>query len=280
DTSLVTVEIGTDVQILDSLETTANWNVSGVLYDPQATTLTVVDTPRTVGEKALRLDYQFVRSSQGRSWVYLNTDQPIYGLPDTILIDIKSNNLNHIADLLISDDNNELFTASTGLFARNSTRYETYKIPITKFNAVDPGASFNFPIRIQSLQIKLWYVGVVGDTNSGTLYFDNLRVKYPVLTPILDQGKSEIPADFNLFQNYPNPFNPTTTIRYKIDQPENVVLEVFNLLGQKVSTLVDKRQHGGIYQVSFDGKNLSSGVYFCRLQAGGQVKINKMILMK
>ncbi len=280
DTSFVTVQIGTDIVVVDSMESTVNWNVSGVLYDPQATFLTVVDTPRTLGQKALRLDYQFVRSSQGRSWVYLNTDIPVYGLPDTIMIDIKSNNLNHIADLIISDDNNELYTASTGLFAIGSNSFETYKIPITKFNAIIPGSSFNFPIRIQSLQIKLWYVGAVGDTNSGVLYFDNLRVKYPVITPILDERKSEIPGKYDLFQNYPNPFNPSTTIRYKIGHTERVLLEVFDLLGQKVGTLIDRRQPAGTYKVRFSGNNLASGVYFCRLKAGDRVMINKMILMR
>jgi len=280
DTSLVTVQIGTDVVVVDSMENTANWNVSGVLYDPLTTTLSVVDTPRTLGQKAFRLDYQFVRSSQGRSWVYLETDIPVYGLPDTIMIDIKSNNMNHIADLIISDDNDEIFTASTGLFVSGSNQYETYKIPITNFNAVNPPASFNFPVQIQSLQIKLWYVGAVGDTNRGVLYFDNLRVKYPVVSPVLEEEKSSLPADFQLYQNYPNPFNPSTQIRYRIAASVNVRLEVFDLLGQKISTLVDQRQSPGIYNAIFDGKHLASGVYLCRLRAGNEAMIRKMILMR
>ncbi|UCF63582.1 MAG: phosphodiester glycosidase family protein [bacterium] len=280
DTSRVTVQIGTDVVVIDSMETTTGWNISGVLYDPLATTLSVVDTPRTLGQKAFRLDYQFVRSAQGRSWVYLDTDIPVYGLPDTIMIDIKSNNMNHIADLIISDDNDELFTASTGLFAASSNQYETYKIPITNFNAIDPASSFNFPIRIQSLQVKLWYVGAVGDTNRGVLYFDNLQVKYPVTTSILKDEKSTLPQNFILFQNYPNPFNPDTNIRYKINISQNIQLEIFDLLGQKVNTLVNQQQPPGTYNVRFDGKHLASGVYLCRLKAGNQVRINKMILMR
>jgi hypothetical protein len=279
DTALVRVEVGQGMVVVDSMETTNHWNISGVFYEDQATTLSSVDTPRTVGNKAFRLDYQFVRSSEGRSWVYLNTDHLIYGLPDTIMIDIKSNNMKHIADLIISDDNDELFTASTGLFSIESTDYETYIIPLSKFNAVDPSSSFNFPIKIKSLQIKLWYTGAVGDTNSGILYFDNLRVKYPTITGIIHKYRNKIPIHFNLYQNYPNPFNPNTTIRYEILRNENVLLQVYDLLGREVHKLVNTRQTAGIYMVNFEAQNLASGIYFYRLQAGAYVMLRKMILL-
>lgn len=85
---------------------------------------------------------------------------------------------------------------------------------------------------------------------------------------------------FELSQNYPNPFNPTTNIRYSIDVNANVKLEVFNVLGQKVATLVNAKQAVGSYTVGFDAGNLSSGMYFYRLQAAGKVQINKMMLIK
>jgi hypothetical protein len=262
------------------MESTIAWNVSGVLYDPQATTLTTVDTPRTVGAKSFRLDYQFIRSSAGRSWVYLNSDILVYGLPDTIMLDIKSNHLNHIADIIISDDNDELFTASTGLFNTASNSFETYKVPLTNFNAVTPGASFNFPIRISAIQIKLWYQGAVGDTNRGTLYFDNLRVKYPVITKISADVQNNFPYNFKLFQNYPNPFNPVTTIGYQIGGTEEVLLEIFDLLGRRVVTLVEERQPPGMYQIQFEAGHMASGIYLYRLKTENGIMIKKMILMR
>ncbi|MEJ2634089.1 MAG: phosphodiester glycosidase family protein [Calditrichia bacterium] len=280
DTALVTVEIGKDMVTLDTMDVAGNWTVSGELYDAQATTLTAVDTPKTTGKKALRLDYQFVRSSEGRSWVYLDTDEDIYGLPDTILLDIKSNGMKHIADVIISDDNDELFAASTGLFSTSATGYETYKIPLSKFNAIDAGSAFHFPIRMRGIHIKLMYTGVVGDTNSGTLYFDNLRLHYPTVTGIKSQTGKLIPREIQLYQNYPNPFNPNTKIRYKTQRNGMVLLEVYDLLGQRVCTLVNARQNAGVHTVNFEAGNLASGIYFYRLLADQHAILRKMILMR
>jgi len=91
---------------------------------------------------------------------------------------------------------------------------------------------------------------------------------------------AELPTDFKLEQNYPNPFNPTTTIRYSLPQANTVSLTVFNMLGQRVATLVNAQQSAGTYSVNFNAANLSSGVYFYRLQSGKQVSVQKMLLLK
>ncbi len=88
------------------------------------------------------------------------------------------------------------------------------------------------------------------------------------------------PAEFSLQQNYPNPFNPTTLIQYSIPSDLHVALNIYNLLGQKVTTLVDGMQKAGQHEVNFNASNLASGVYFYKLEAGQQSSIKKMILMK
>lgn len=90
---------------------------------------------------------------------------------------------------------------------------------------------------------------------------------------------------FQLFPAYPNPFNPVTTIEYRLPKGEHITLEIFSSLGEKINTLVNKKQSAGEHQIQWDGRNaegelVSSGVYFYRLSAGKVVKTRKLILMK
>jgi hypothetical protein len=83
-----------------------------------------------------------------------------------------------------------------------------------------------------------------------------------------------------LDQNFPNPFNPTTTIRYSLLQRGLVTLSIYNVLGQKVETLVSQVQGAGNYEVKFNASRFASGVYFYRLQAGSFNMTKKMMLVK
>jgi hypothetical protein len=89
-----------------------------------------------------------------------------------------------------------------------------------------------------------------------------------------------LPESFDLGQNYPNPFNPTTVIRFSVPKSVMVELDVYNVLGQKVATVVNEHVQAGTHEASFDGSGLPSGVYFYRLVAGGSVETKKMVLMK
>jgi hypothetical protein len=99
-------------------------------------------------------------------------------------------------------------------------------------------------------------------------------------------GKSNLnpdrpaPARFGLSQNYPNPFNPVTVIRYELPEAGTVRLQIFDVLGRAVATLVDERRDAGIYEVPFNARNFASGTYFYRLQSGSFVQTKKMMLVK
>lgn len=88
------------------------------------------------------------------------------------------------------------------------------------------------------------------------------------------------PEQFSLDQNYPNPFNPSTVIHYTLPEASEVRLEVFNLLGQRVSLLVNENVLQGSHSVAFQAGNLSSGIYIYRIQAGGFTQTRKMLLVK
>lgn len=89
-----------------------------------------------------------------------------------------------------------------------------------------------------------------------------------------------LPTDIRLNQNYPNPFNPSTTISYTLSSPSNVKLQVYNILGNQVATLVDEFQAGGQRSISWNASSVPSGVYMYRLTAGDQVLTRRMMLIK
>jgi len=96
-----------------------------------------------------------------------------------------------------------------------------------------------------------------------------------------DEEDSDLPTVVELQQNYPNPFNPVTTINYSIPEQSRVRLEVFDVLGRKVATLLDgENKTAGRYSVRFDARNLASGMYIYRLQAGNKTITKKLTLIK
>jgi hypothetical protein len=96
----------------------------------------------------------------------------------------------------------------------------------------------------------------------------------------LAKQAENLPSRFELGQNYPNPFNPTTTIEFSLPASGNVKLDVFNVLGQTVTTLLNRPMDAGRHQVEFDASSLSSGVYFYRLTTEDVTETKKMVLMK
>jgi flagellar hook assembly protein FlgD len=100
-----------------------------------------------------------------------------------------------------------------------------------------------------------------------------------------DENSDYLPQEYTLEQNYPNPFNPATEIEYSIPMRSDVVISVFNVLGQHVRSLFEGKRAAGTYQVVWDGKGddglpVATGVYLYRLQVDNQIKAKKMLLLK
>jgi hypothetical protein len=95
-----------------------------------------------------------------------------------------------------------------------------------------------------------------------------------------DLTLGEIPSEFSLNQNYPNPFNPSTSISYSLPELSSVDLTIYNMLGQKVASLVSQTQEAGSYTVTWNASSASSGVYIYRLSVGNQVFTKRMMLIK
>jgi bacillopeptidase F len=111
------------------------------------------------------------------------------------------------------------------------------------------------------------------------------RDKYNHVTDVKQIEDLTLPEDFTLDQNYPNPFNPMTAIAFALPRKSNVCLSVYNILGEKVTDLVNKTLPAGAYQLSWDGRDrygreVSSGLYLYRLEAEGATLVRKMVLLK
>jgi hypothetical protein len=115
--------------------------------------------------------------------------------------------------------------------------------------------------------------GSTGTVASSVTYF-----RQEAVTGV-PQTANPTPNDFQLLQNYPNPFNPGTTIQYVVPLNYHVSVTVYNSLGQQVAALVNEFKPRGTYTVEWK-PDLPSGVYFCRMQAGGSVETSKLVLQK
>ena len=98
-------------------------------------------------------------------------------------------------------------------------------------------------------------------------------------TPTVEVGRS-LPERMALLGNYPNPFRASTTLRYALPEGGPVTLTVYDVLGRRVATLVDREQAAGRYTATFDGRRLASGAYFVRLQSGDRVQTRRVQLVR
>lgn len=124
----------------------------------------------------------------------------------------------------------------------------------------------------------------IGGNNAFTkIKIDGIRVGKTWATSVLSsvqQLSNEVPGEFKLWQNYPNPFNPVTNLEFGIKEPGFVSLKVFDLLGKEAAVLVNEKLSPGKYKTEFNGGNLSSGMYFYKLETENFVETRRMMLVK
>jgi hypothetical protein len=155
-----------------------------------------------------------------------------------------------------------------------------------------PSGTFYAPngdgVQLQSLGVHEHWNNSTDKEYSRNLGIGNGIELVKLQSTITSVRQVNTPVEFILAQNYPNPFNPTTTIGYRLAAPSSVLLKVYDVLGREVMTLVNEEKPAGTYQVTLDGNNLSSGVYFYNLQAyqisGGKgslfAETKKFVLLK
>ena len=151
-------------------------------------------------------------------------------------------------------------------------------------------------------QISNSVIGSGGNKTSNTNYILNSTVGEPLIgksvSPVnqqqagfwyiyqqstitaVENEETTMPTVFKLEQNYPNPFNPSTAIKFAVPEKSNVVIKIYDILGNEIITLVNEEMDAGWYEKSFNANGISSGVYLFRMQAGNYVNTKKMLLIK
>lgn len=122
---------------------------------------------------------------------------------------------------------------------------------------------------------------LIGETNdnSNLVYSGFVYTGWSISTG-MDDFLTDLPKTFELYQNYPNPFNPATNIKFALPKTATVKIDVFNVLGQHVTTLLNEKKPAGYHIINFDANRFASGMYFYTIQTDNFSKVKKMLLVK
>lgn len=167
-------------------------------------------------------------------------------------------------EIILSD-----FHTGEEIILKPGSGYQFYNTP------QDQNAELHDDLTDQPLKNRLLN-GKLANLQSETRF----QIRITKLSDTSVPVQSELPVKFELFQNYPNPFNPTTNITFAVPESGDVRIDVFNIMGQRVATLVNEKKQAGYHTVTFDAARMASGTYLYRLQAGKTTITNKMLLIK
>lgn len=278
DSVLISVEIGEGIRLIDGMDDLQAWTVDYLLMDTTGTNLSIAIDTFTTAPGSFKLNYKFTYATGVFNYIYLKTDKQIYGVPDSIHVDVKADGPQHHVTWLVTDENDELFRITMPQYITSVIFQET-KTPVNRAVPGGTTGTLYFPLKLKEIQIRMGSSRVPGQVYSGTIYLDNLRVSYPTEAPVSVKDM-EMPSGFGLWGNFPNPFNPETTISYSLEKAGNTLLDIYDITGAKLESLVNAFQSPGKYHATWKGNKYTSGVYFAVLNREGDIRVHKMVLLK
>ncbi len=239
----------------------AKYNSEGTLQWAKGSSGTTGSTAIAYGVRVLANDDILISSSFGIGVTFADTTVTIAGGGDVLMVRLSSDGVRRWAK------RSDTFATSCGVLcmATNASGTSAYT-----------GGQFNTTLTLGPTTFN-----VAAGVTDGWLG----KMAIPTATAVREIADAPLPESFSLSQNYPNPFNPTTTIEFKIAAASRVSVDIFNLLGQHVCTLVDEDLAAGNYATEWDGadqsgRKVASGVYLYRLQSREYTDTRKMTLLK
>jgi len=230
-----------------------------------------------------RVDSTFSQYSNGYYWVRSNFATYSYE-KDTLLRKVENENWDESTGIWFLSSR-DLYSYTADTLSTGSTDAQTSKVSeiLTQNwsgSWVDSYRWIYVYDANQNIFQEIYEAKDSGIWARGYIEEYHYTLTRPTDVPTPVEAPLTIPMQTKLYQNYPNPFNPSTTIEYELKQPLDVRLEVFDVAGRLVRTLVLSKQSQGRHSISFNANGLASGVYFYRLQAGELIQVRKMVLIK
>ncbi len=185
-------------------------------------------------------------------------------------------------NIIFYDDRNTTSDSAEVYLARSTDGGDSWTEKVISDHRFKPVPIAGGPTNYQGDHIANLAVG----NKLYSSWMDNYTGIYQIWMKITDISITSVHEkrlpnlSFRLNQNYPNPFNPSTEISWTLKNREFVTLKIYNTIGQEISTLINKEQNPGFHKISFENKNLASGIYFYELRAGNQRAVKKMVMMK
>jgi photosystem II stability/assembly factor-like uncharacterized protein len=193
----------------------------------------------------------FKSTNAGANWVLLNDTAGMSGVD--------------VIDIEVVDTGRGFAVAEQGYVFKQKTQSQwvTERQLVTSFGSEE----------------NLWGIDFAGNSTAYVSGYYGTIYRLDITSTVGVTGNTT-PLVYSLNQNYPNPFNPSTVINFTIPEAQVVKLRVFDVLGREVAQLVNTKMNAGSYDIEWNAKNITSGVYFYKLEAGNYTDVKKMILVK
>ncbi len=214
------------------------------------------------GQRGLAFEQEFKVGS-------MNTPPVISNIPQTIRFNADSSYTLNVWDHVYDYE-----TPDTGLIFEFNTSSDSLYTQYDELNG-----NLRIYADIAHSGIDTLWIQVTDDSAASSK--ENILVTVDPSTEIESEPDDLVlPLHFNVSQNYPNPFNPATQIKLALPGPEQVMVEIFNIRGQKIVTLINEEMPAGYHVLEYEPVNISSGILFYRIQAGKYHSVKKMIYLR